>query len=138
MGAKHVINPNQLTLFERAGDLADPAHFYPGDALHYSARRGAITPAEGRSKVKEEKLNESKATGLYYNIMRNGVHEPVHVTHKDDGDYGLMVQTKASIPTGVDTSRGFLSNGHHRVYAQADIDPKAFVPVKWSDEPEDR
>lgn len=137
MGAKHVINPNQLTLFERAGDLADPTHFYPGDALRFSSPNyeGDLTPAEGRSEVKEEKLNESRDNGLYYNIMRNGVHEPVHVTHKDDGDYGLM---KYSGATGVDTSRGFLSNGHHRVYSQADIDPKAWVPVKWSDEPEDR
>lgn len=133
MGAKHVINPNQLTLFERAGDLADPTKFYPGDAYGYghdeeSDYDATTDPKEVRDSVKSEKLAESHKEGLYNDIAAHGVKEPVDLVHKEDLGYGHMMHHD----TGVHTSRGLLWNGHHRVYSQADIDPKAWVPVKWT------
>lgn len=129
MGAKHVINPNQLTLFERAGDLADPDHFYPYDALSDAEEPvyDGYTHSEIRNEVKNSKLHESMTEGLYDSVMRNGVKEPVSVVHIDDTGYGSTLASN----TGTKASRGVLADGHHRVYSQADIDPEALVPVKW-------
>ena len=131
MGQKHNINPNQLTMFERAGDLADPTKFYPGDAYGYDENwdyDSDLSPAEVRDTVKKEKLTESHDHGLYNDIAAHGVKEPVDLVHKVDLGYGDMMHHD----TGVHTSRGLLWNGHHRVYSQEDIDPKAWVPVKWT------
>ena len=132
MGQKHNINPNQLTLFERAGDLADPTKFYPGDAYGYENDEDGqydvhTDPKEVRESVKSEKLTESHKEGLYNDIAAHGVKNPVDLVHKEDLGYGHIMHHD----TGVHTSRGLLWNGHHRVYSQEDIDPKAWVPVNW-------
>ena len=132
MGQRHNINPDQLTMFERAGDLANPKEFYPGDAYGYENDEDGqyeshISPAEVRDSVKREKLTESHEDGLYEDIAARGVKEPVDLVHKDDLGYGHIMHHD----TGVHTSRGLLWNGHHRVYSQEDIDPKAWVPVNW-------
>ncbi len=132
MGQRHNINPNQLTMFERAGDLANPKEFYPGDAFGYGHDEESdfdihTNPKEVRDSVKNNKLTESHEDGLYEDIAANGVKHPVDLVHKDDLGYGDTMHAD----TGVHTSRGMLWNGHHRVYSQADIDPKAFVPVNW-------
>ena len=132
MGQKHNINPNQLTLFERAGDLANPEEFYPHDAFGYgldeeSEYDSYTDPKEVRASVKKEKLTESHEDGLYDDIAAHGVKQPVEIVHKDDLGYGSTMHDE----TEVHTSRGMLWNGHHRVYSQEDIDPKAWVPVNW-------
>jgi len=132
MGQRHNINPDQLTMFERAGDLANPKEFYPGDAYGYENDEDGqyeshISPAEVRDSVKREKLTESHEDGLYEDIAAHGVRQPVDLVHKDDLGYGHIMHHD----TGVHTSRGLLWNGHHRVYSQEDIDPKAWVPVNW-------
>ena len=131
MGQKHNINPNQLTLFERAGDLADPEKFYPGDAYGYD---DDTDPKEVRDSVKKNKLSKSHKQGLYNDIAANGVKEPVDIVHKEDLGYGDFMHDDTGVhhDTGVYTSRGLLRDGHHRVYSQEDIDPKAWVPVKWT------
>ncbi len=118
MGAKHVINPNQLTMFERAGDLADSAVTMHGDwDIYY----------EDFDEFKGRKLRESlqvsrggsigthQPQSLHQSIKEQGVYEPVHVEQAQRSDHRLELQ-----------------NGHHRAFAQADIDPEAFIPVKWN------
>lgn len=133
MGARHVINPKQLTLFERAGDLADPEQFYPNDAVvDHVANYGdeLVSPARDRETVREDKLDRAKSTGLYESIKEQGVQEPVQLIYKNDGGYS----DDAKRLGGIRPKRGHLMNGHHRVYSQAEINPDAYVPVNWGPE----
>lgn len=133
MGQKHNINPNQLTMFERAGDLANP------DKTSYYDFDEYPDPDEGDfqtfDEFKSHKLNQSKSSpedythrplmrrpgqrSHYESIQQEGVREPVELTSSAElyGDTG--------------TPNKVLMEGHHRVFAQADIDPDALVPVKW-------
>lgn len=121
MGAKHVINPNQLTLFERAGDLIDPDKFHHVDVS--GLYRFGPVDKDLTERVFIRKLNESKEPDpwtpndkepLYDKIKRDGVKTPIPLKYR-----------KGSIPR--------VDNGHHRIAAQNDIDPNAWIPVKWSD-----
>ena len=124
MGAKHVINPNQLTMFERAGDLADPEKFNHMDS---EGLREDISSLASR-KVAESKAGQArgvrmpakKVQSLYDSIKEKGVQKPVQV-RKDT----------FKRPDGDVTESTALIDGHHRVFAQADIDPEALIPVKW-------
>lgn len=130
MGARHVINTNQLTLFERAGDLADPEQFYPNDAVvEHAAYYGdeLSNPARERAGIRRNKLDESISSGLYKSIREQGVQEPVQLIYKNDAGYSDDAQRLG----GIRPKRGHLMNGHHRVYSQAEIDPEAYVPVSW-------
>jgi hypothetical protein len=137
MGAKHVINPDQLTLFERAEDLADPGKFYPNDAYATQLEYG-YWPEEAQEHTWNQKMDENHMEGLhgedtlYNDIAKRGVKEPVEVNTLRGKGYS-RVQDSLYRENGYVPSRGMLYNGHHRVYAQADINPKAWVPVKWSD-----
>jgi hypothetical protein len=138
MGAKHVINPDQLTLFERAGDLADPGKFYPNDAYHTQLEYG-YSHDEAQEHTWQQKMDENHMKGLhgddtlYNDIAKRGIQEPVEVNTIRGPEYE-RVRDRLNLENGYVPSRGMLYNGHHRVYAQSDIDPKAWVPVKWSDE----
>jgi hypothetical protein len=120
MGAEHVINPNQLTLFERAGDLADPAKTGHIDFEEYPDEGDSMTFDEFRS----NKLWESKYgdDSLYEDIKKHGVKQPVTLVHSDDL-YG------SKRPKG-DPDK-VLMEGHHRVFSQADINPDTYIPVEW-------
>jgi hypothetical protein len=120
MGAKHVINPDQLTMFERAGDLANP------DLTHHQDMR----THEYFEGFRDRKLDESRQDyaddgterSLYKSVQEEGIREPVALVHSDDM-YGSPLYK--GMPPKV------LIDGHHRVFSQADIDPKKFVPVEW-------
>lgn len=127
MGAKHVINPDQLTLFERAGDLADPTKFYPGDAGPAMANYySGYSYGEIRDILREDKLDDAHHSGLYKSIEESGVKEPVRVSRLPT-NYKDHLEEEV----GFRSSRGMLEDGHHRTYSQADIDPDAWVPVRW-------
>jgi hypothetical protein len=120
MGAKHVINPNQLTMFERAGDLASPDVTHHGDISEFehfddfSARK--------LSESFQEPADDGTERPLYTSIQEEGIHQPVLLEHSEDR-YGSPLHS--GMPTKV------LADGHHRVFSQASIDPSAWVPVKW-------
>lgn len=119
MGQMHNINPHQLTLFERAGDLADPEKFSPDDLPYYNSHEEMVSDKLAESKMFT--LSDAKeGKPLYESIKQKGVMEPVSVEVRTD------YKTKEP--------KNWLSGGHHRVFAQNDIDPHAWIPVKWSDE----
>ena len=121
MGAEHVINPHQLTMFERASDLADPESMFYVDW-------GGIGGSDKESfeKFKTRKIDESKdgseqnsswgkadrEKSLYESIEKEGVKTPV-------------VISAGSLPDRV------LADGHHRVFTQNEINPNAWIPVRW-------
>ena len=73
---------------------------------------GGKTPADQVDKeVMDRKLSESRASGLYDSIKAQGVSKPVYLTHK--AIFGQVV-----------------GDGHHRIAAAHDIDPKMLVPVE--------
>ena len=70
-----------------------------------------------RGDVMGRKLEESKKSGLYNNIKRNGVLDPVNI---GEGHWGVW-------------KPGVVSDGHHRIASAFDIDPNMLVPVKHQD-----
>jgi hypothetical protein len=70
------------------------------------------TPAHEIEKtVMDQKLGESRVTGLYDSIKAQGVSSPVYVTHNEK--FGQTV-----------------GDGHHRIAAAHDIDPNMLIPVE--------
>ena len=153
MGAKHVINPNQLTMFERAGDLADHKKFYPMDSLpdeyenlgdeyedaelntpESKAASMHAYHAEAREMTAETKLNETMWNyDLYGDVAEHGIKKPILVGQSPK-------EAKLKERTGGEPSRGVVNDGHHRVYAQAHANNLAkedgrpereWVPVTW-------
>ena len=128
MGQRHNINPHQLTMFERAGDLADPNKTIHGDFDDYPEegpiysfddfRSLKLREAKSRGYMRPEDAGKDKT--LYDSIKREGVRNPVELISSEDL-YGHLAPTKKPV----------LMEGHHRVFAQADINPDALVPVKW-------
>jgi hypothetical protein len=120
MGAKHVINPDQLTMFERAGDLAN------SDITHHGDMGEFEHPDDLQSrKLKEatqENADDNTDRSIYQSVKEEGIHWPVTLVHSKDM-YGSPLHR--GMPTKV------LVDGHHRVFSQADIDPNKFVPVEW-------
>lgn len=112
------LNEFQFSMFERAGDLADPSKFS-------STEEGISNPGFRAKKLAEAK-NGSPVTAwvhqmpldkrsFYDDIAAQGVHTPVNVALKDQGK-GLRKE---------------LWDGNHRVIAANDIDPSMEVPVRW-------
>lgn len=119
MGAEHLINRDQLTLFERAGDLIDPDKFTHVDVQGLNP----VGPVdkEIHKMVFTRKLNETKEPSpwtpndkvpLYDKIKEQGVRTPVPLTYRKN-------------------AKPRVDNGHHRIAAQNDIDPNAYIPVVW-------
>lgn len=124
MGAEHIINPKQLTMFERAGDLADPEKFKHMDSeglredISSLSSRKVDGAKEGQARG--VRMPAKRSQSLYDSIKEKGVQKPVQVraaTYK--------------WPEGDVTDSVALVDGHHRVFAQNDINPNAFIPVKW-------
>jgi hypothetical protein len=69
--------------------------------------------------VMGQKLNESRASGLYDSIKASGVTHPVYIS--DRGSF-------ASASPG-----GFaVGDGHHRIASAHNIDPNMLVPVEYN------
>lgn len=111
----------QLTLFERARDLIDPDKFAHMDVQGLNP----VGPVdkEIHELVFRRKLNESKEPSpwtpndkvpLYDKIKEEGVRKPIPLKYRG-------------------RAKPRVDDGHHRIAAQADIDPDAHIPVIWSD-----
>lgn len=120
MGQKHNINPNQLTMFERAGDLANPDTTHHGDMEEFESFHDFH--ARKLSESTKEPADDGTERSLYKSVQEEGIHRPVSLVHSEDM-YGSPLHK--GMPSKV------LIDGHHRVFSQAFNDPKAFVPVEW-------
>jgi hypothetical protein len=145
MSASDHLQPRQLTLFERAGDLVDPTKFNHADRFPYITAKSTLDPLFGdyesmaKTKVKESKawdahpeevdestladpdgpvLRRKEHPSLRQDIKRRGVQTPINISFDPQED----VEDR-SIPT--------ISNGHHRIFAANDINPDMEVPVSW-------
>lgn len=153
MGARHVINPDQLTLFERAEDLVDPDKFNHADLATYGnvESDGFVLDAlyPDYSTMKREKVAESKrwdadpgtvAEEDYENegeegwepLRREG-HPSLYESIQKHGvkdPIRLKPRGQAYENVGRD-DLPTLMDGHHRAFTANDIDPKSWVPVRW-------
>jgi hypothetical protein len=71
---------------------------------------GKTAPDVIEKQVMDQKLEESKTTGLYDSIKEKGVKNPVYL--------------------GRSNTKSIMSDGHHRVAAAYDIDPNMLIPVE--------
>lgn len=124
--------------FLRAGDLANPEKYWPGDAPDSQGPQGPIDVYEAASR----------------RMRIPGTHSGVKVPHPDyPGMYAAVPEVpgepslRDSIKSeGVrepitlkpsNSHEGLIADGHHRIYAAADIDPDMQVPVKWNMKPDE-
>jgi hypothetical protein len=112
-------------MFIPAGELADPAKYEHMDVKYArnatfgqvkqhklkEAATGAVYNARSRARVSEPTLYES--------IKAEGVQEPVHVYPAPPAS------------TSGYSRKDTLGQGHHRVFAAANIHPDSLVPVIW-------
>ena len=114
----------QLPMFMTAEEVknkvnssADPGGHSMEDLWHhklYEAKTGAIRNA------RYVPTRKRKGNSLYESIKEKGVQKPVELQRNTK-------DTKFS-------KKGYsLSEGHHRVAAAYDIDPKMYIPVEHSD-----
>jgi hypothetical protein len=109
----------QLQMFVPAGEFVKAAR---EERLTFGDDYGQGIESLTEEKVAEAKSGPIKAShgrrvkagreSQYENIKREGVKEPVTLDVEDDG-----------VPE--------LSDGHHRVLAAADANPRAEIPVVW-------
>jgi hypothetical protein len=99
----------QLDMYKTAKELRGSTLLDVEGAKVWDAGR---TPAHEIDKtIMDQKLGESRVTGLYDSIKAQGVSSPVYVTHNEK--FGQTV-----------------GDGHHRIAAAHDIDPNMLIPVE--------
>jgi len=105
------LNPNQFQMFMPAHELMATHSIdiqrYPG------ARLGGHW--KSHDEMWKTKRKENKADGLGKHVAEHGVHEPVLLAH----------QQEFNGPS--------ISNGHHRIAAAYDANPRSEVPVEHED-----
>lgn len=120
----------QLPMFMRAGDLADPEKVGHMDSGGYKE----LGDMSSHEVMQRAKLGESMKGGsehdTYYrqgvgrslrdSIADEGVRNPVEMTHEKEG---------WPAPTG--PRRLQVSDGHHRVFAAADVNPDMEIPLTY-------
>lgn len=118
------LNPRQfqLFMFAPASQLADPKQVVHNDVTAYSVNRG-VREESAQAQVSKRKLKEAKFSGLHDSIAREGVREPVEM---GPGNYS---PPRGSFRGARDKPK--LYNGHHRVFAANDINPRMEIPVSW-------
>jgi hypothetical protein len=99
----------QLDMYKTAKELRGSTLLDVEGAKVWDA--GRTDPKQIDKDVMDQKLGESRATGLYDSIKAQGVSSPVYVTH--NARFGQTV-----------------GDGHHRIAAAHDIDPNMLIPVE--------
>jgi hypothetical protein len=124
MSAADHLNTFQLTMFERAGDLADPEKVIHGDnpyddpVSELAGRK--VRQAQNRSQVgRYDRMDDEKS--LYDDIAQKGVKKPVGVS-PPRSQYA-------------EQDKPMLTDGHHRVFVSNDVNPDREIPVKWWEPP---
>ena len=99
----------QLDMYKTAKELRGSTLLDVEGAKVWDAGR---TPAhEVEKTIMDQKLGESRITGLYDSIKAQGVSTPVYVSQ-----HTRLGQT--------------VGDGHHRIAAAHDIDPHMLIPVE--------
>jgi hypothetical protein len=92
------------------------------------------TPAHELEKnVMDQKLTESRASGLYDSIAAHGVSKPVYISNIKPISYeksSLTGVIKDINPAYVPPSGEIIMDGHHRIAAAHDINPNMIIPVE--------
>lgn len=95
-------------------------HMEANDGYNDPGFFGTPGRREDTEEMWDRKLDESQDNGLYDAIYDGGVKKPVHVYHGE-----VSGTTMPGVPV--------IAQGHHRVAAAADIDPRMEVPVRHFD-----
>ena len=101
------LNPDQFSMFERAGDLADPAKFDLAD-------KGEMPEVTHESFLSFKRWDSSPH--LEESIATHGVKDAVEIN---------TPFSKGDNPT--------VEDGHHRIAVAAGLNPDMEVPVTWND-----
>lgn len=83
--------------------------------------------------VMDQKLTESRSSGLYDSIKAQGVSKPVFISNIKPSSYKKSELTsviKDINPAYVPPSGNIIMDGHHRIAAAHDIDPNMLIPVE--------
>jgi len=92
------------------------------------------TPAHEIEKtVMDQKLGESRKSGLYDSIAAHGVSKPVYISNVQPSAYeksSLTSVIKDVNPAYIPPSGNIVMDGHHRIAAAHDIDPNMLIPVE--------
>lgn len=92
------------------------------------------TPAHELEKnVMNQKLTESRSSGLYDSIKAQGVSKPVFISNIKPSSYkkdGLTSLITLVNPAYVPPSGSIIMDGHHRIAAAHDINPNMLIPVE--------
>jgi uncharacterized ParB-like nuclease family protein len=135
MSSSDRLNPQQLRMFIPAGELkanvyppdVDQEKYYGNNQKQMWADKLSETKATAPSDAELERIGSTATSiwdvvdalthgaGLHEKIKAQGVQRPVQ----------LLPAEKRGQPTNI------LFDGHHRVAAAADIDPKMEVPVTY-------
>ena len=121
----------QLDMYKTAKELRGSTLLDVEGAKVWDAGR---TPAHEIDKtIMDQKLGESRVTGLYDSIKAQGVSSPVYVTHNETSAYeksSLTSVIKDVNPSYIPPSGNIIMDGHHRIAAAHDIDPNMLIPVE--------
>ena len=140
MSSSDRLNPQQLRMFIPAGELKDLVHppdvkqeqYYGNNRKQMWADKLAETKATNPSDAELERIGSTATSiwdvvdalthgaGLHEKIKASGVQTPVPLIYRDDEE-----TDSRDLPT-----RPVLFEGHHRVAAAADIDPKMEIPIE--------
>lgn len=131
MSAVENVQPLQLGMFYKAGDLVDPSKFHHYEMAYGNTLRdpSGVTDLASlmAAKVKEAKtgrpgqsrqrVGEHQGETLYESIRDKGVKEPVE----------LLLPAPPHFPLPM------LGGGHHRVAVSAALDKGREIPVTWNE-----
>jgi hypothetical protein len=106
MGQEHNVNTHQRM---KAIELTLPKHASHGDLFEYGDTYDEEAFDDAHNEMYEDKVSQAKESGLYDDIKKNGVKEPVWVSFSGEK------------PEVVD--------GHKRVFSAFDVDMDMEVPV---------
>ena len=134
-----------LPMFMTADELADPDSVIHADRLFGDEPMDRfvgekLERAKKRSghpwRPDEPEYDEDMGTSLYDSIEKHGVREPVKMDVP-----GTPQPFFISERPDYDPGKPLLTNGHHRVFAAADVQRRTgkdkWVPVEWHDENEE-
>jgi hypothetical protein len=111
---------HQLDMWKTAKELRN-APLIDVEATKIWRKDEGISHEDMDKEVMGQKLDESRASGLYNSIKASGVTHPVYLS--DRGRFA-----------SADLGPGFaVSDGHHRIASAHDIDPNMLVPVEYNE-----
>ena len=108
MAASDHLHPHQMKMF-----------MSPNELHGYVSAYGDLDPDRPESGI-AFKLRESKETPFYDSVASEGVKKPIEISHFSSTYGGENSKQRNTI---------VLSQGHHRVFSQAEADPDRLMPV---------